>query len=108
MTLDNFRIVKLDKLNLTFEEYKEVIRVNRKEEDGRKVIRWVQVGGYYSSLEETLKALKKYIIFNFIEHTYDEVIQKIEKLNKAIVECNLVVRHAKSKQEVEDDDTGND
>lgn len=45
----NFRIVKVDKRNWTFE------KLNNKN-------KWVQVGGYYATLETTCRELKDYII----------------------------------------------
>lgn len=56
--LNKFRIRALDKVNIIFEEYKEVESKDKK----TKRMDWVKVSGYYGSLDATLKALKDYIV----------------------------------------------
>ena len=86
MTLDNFRILKIDDWNLTFEEYKEVINPIKK----TKSSKWVRVGGYYGNMKSCLEALKNYIIDTYVSiEDYEEVLEKIDKLNNCIVNCVL-------------------
>lgn len=87
MTLDNFRILKIDDWNLTFEEYKEVINPIKK----TKSSKWVRVGGYYSNMKSCLEAIKNYIINNYYANIddYKELLDKINELNNCIVNCVL-------------------
>lgn len=88
MVLNNFRIVRLDASNLTFEEYKEV----ESKRNGETTIstKWVRVGGYYGSMERCLKGLKDYIISQYAAiDDYSVVLNKINSLNNAIVSCSL-------------------
>lgn len=88
MKLDNFRIVKIDEFNITFEEFKEV----KSKKAGTIGMKWVRVGGYYGSLEHCLNALKNYIIAKYISiDSVDTVLKQIDKLNGAIVSCKLEV-----------------
>lgn len=100
MTLDNFRILKLDGLNLTFEEYKEV-----KNNNGQVSTKWVRVGGYYGSMEHCLAGLKKHIINSYANiDSYSEVLDKINKLNNAIVECKIYESKVGPSTRIDDDD----
>lgn len=86
LIIDNYRIIKMDKYNLTFEEYKEV------EKKKQRVMEWVRVGGYYGSLDSCLKALKDYIIEDLIENNnlyINELKDKINALNEAYIRCKL-------------------
>lgn len=56
--LNNYRIVKVDKRNWTFE------RLNKKN-------KWVQVGGYYATLDSTCKELKDFIIQENVDSDID-------------------------------------
>lgn len=100
MMLDNFRILKLDGLNLTFEEYKEV-----KNNNGNVSTKWVRVGGYYGSMEQCLAGLKKHIINSYANiDSYNEVLDKINKLNNAIVECKIYDSKSNPTSRIDDDD----
>ena len=86
MTINNFRIIVVDELNLTFEEYKEVRNPINKSTSSK----WVQVGGYYSTLNTCLKYLKDYIIRTYMNiDDYNEVLSKIDALNDAMVSVNI-------------------
>ena len=88
MKLDNFRIVKIDEFNITFEEFKGV----KNKKDNTIGMKWVRVGGYYGSLEHCLNALKNYIISKYINiDSVDTVLEQIDKINGAIVSCKLEV-----------------
>lgn len=67
---NDYRIVKIDNRNLTFEEYK----ANKKGEKS-----WTQVGEYYPNLDQTCKALKEYIVNTNVE-TCKNVYELIELL----------------------------
>ena len=103
MVIDNFRILRLDSLNLTFEEYKTV-------ESNRNGIttsstKWVRVGGYYGNMEQCLDGLKKYIISTYAElDSYQEVLDKINILNKAVVECRILEGKSKPLVRIADED----
>lgn len=85
MKLDNFKIRRLDKWNITFAEYREV-----ECKSGEKQMQWVESGRYYSTLESCLDAIKKHIINSYVDiEDYQEVLDNIEKLNNCIVKCNL-------------------
>ncbi|MGM9969801.1 MAG: hypothetical protein ACI35S_05330 [Anaeroplasma sp.] len=88
MTLNNFRIIRLDSCNLTFEEYKTVS--NNKNGIKTTSTKWIRVGGYYGNMGHCLDGLKNYIISTYAEiDNYQEVLDKVNALNRAIVECKL-------------------
>jgi len=66
MLNENYRIVKIDKRNYTFERLQDV---KKKNDDVKK--EWVQVGGYYDDLARTCKALKDYIVQDNVDETTD-------------------------------------
>lgn len=81
MELGRFRVIKLDKYNLTFEEYKEVENTKTKE----KSMKWVRVGNYYGNLGQCLKALKDYIIAERINEKDLDLIKLLDELNNSYV-----------------------
>ena len=86
MTLDNFRVIILDDLNITFEEYKDVLNPITKE----TTTKWVRVGGFYGTLTSCLRALKSYIVMSYVDiDDYQEVLDKIKALDEAIVEVRI-------------------
>lgn len=86
MTLDNFRVIVLDELNITFEEYKDVLNPITK----TTTTKWVRVGGFYGTLTSCLRALKSYIIMTYMNiEDYKEVLAKIQALNDAVVKVSI-------------------
>lgn len=85
MTLGEFKIIRKDKWNITFLEYREV-----ECKSGEKQMQWVESGRYYSKIETCLTAIKNHIINSYADiEGYQEVLDNIEKLNNCIVKCNL-------------------
>ncbi len=98
MKLNNFRVVRVDSMNLTFEEYKKV--ESKRNNVVTSATKWVRVGGYYGNLDQCLDGLKKYIINTFVDLTaYQDVLAKINELNNAIVECVVKLDSPKTKAE---------
>lgn len=88
MKLEKFKITKLDKWNITYSEYREVECRN-----GTKEMQWVESGLYYSTLSRCLEGIKNQIINSYVNiEDYQEILDKINELNGAIVECNLKVK----------------
>ena len=90
--LGKYRIVQIDRYNITYEEYRDVEN-NKTKETTKK---WVRVGGYYSTLQTCIKSLKEYIISQKLE-TYDlisvkDVIDFLDNLNGSYVNCNLNIK----------------
>lgn len=86
MTMDNFRVIILDDLNITFEEYKDVLNPITKTTSTR----WVRVGGFYGTLTSCLRALKSYIVMTYMNiEDYEEVLTKIQALNDTIVSVSI-------------------
>lgn len=86
MTLNNIRIRKLDDLNLTFDEYREVRNLKTQE----TTMKWIHVGGYYGNMKSCLEAIKNYIINSYANiDDYKEVLDKINELNNCIINCVL-------------------
>jgi hypothetical protein len=88
MKLNNFEIRRLDALNITYKEYREV-----EKKDHSKVMAWVESGKYYSTVKDCLEGIKNHIINDYINlDDYDQVLNKIKELNGAIVECKLMMK----------------
>lgn len=86
MTLDNFRVIVLDDLNITFEEYKDVLNPITK----TTTTKWVRVGGFYGTLTSCLRALKSYIVMTYMNiEDYKEVLDKIKSLDEAVVSVHI-------------------
>ena len=86
MTIDNFRVIILDDINVTFEEYKDVLNPITKE----VTTKWVRVGGFYGTLTSCLRALKSYIVMSYMDiDDYKEVLDKITALDNAIVSVRI-------------------
>ena len=86
MTLDKFKVVRLDDINITFEEYKDVLNPITKE----VTTKWVRVGGFYGTLTSCLRALKSYIIMTYMDiDDYKDVIDKIKALEYAVVSVEI-------------------
>lgn len=86
MTLDKFKVVRLDDINITFEEYKDVLNPITKE----VTTKWVRVGGFYGTLTSCLRALKSYIIMTYMDtDDYKDVMDKIKALEYAIVSVEI-------------------
>ena len=86
---NDYRIVKVDIRNLTFEKLKENKKTKQKE--------WVQVGGYYPNLELTCKALKEFIVNDGIdtcENVY-ELIQLLTDIQVRYETINFEVKECK-------------
>ena len=66
--LNRFRLKAIDKLNITFEELKEIESKDKKS----KRLEWTRVGGYYGTLDSALKALKDYIIQEYLSTDVSE------------------------------------
>ena len=71
--LNRFRIKALDKMNITFEELKEIESRDKK----TKRLEWTKVGGYYGTLDSTLKALKDYILQEYLSTDVSEDMFKV-------------------------------
>ena len=86
MTLDKFKVVRLDDINITFEEYKDVLNPITKE----VTTKWVRVGGFYGTLTSCLRALKSYIIMTYMDtDDYKDVMDKIKALEHAVVSVEI-------------------
>lgn len=86
INLENFRIVRLDQYNLTFEQFKEVYH---KKTDTTEM-EWARVGGYYGNLPQCLKALKDYIISSEMESNEQiNIINLLDEINNKYINCNL-------------------
>ena len=86
MTLDNFRVIVLDDLNITFEEYKDVLNPITK----TTTTKWVRVGGFYGTLTSCLRALKSYIVMTYMNiDDYKDVLAKIQALDNAVVSVHI-------------------
>lgn len=71
--LNRFRIRALDKYNITFEELREIESKDKK----HKRLEWSRVGGYYGTLDHTLKALKEYITQEYLSSDVSEDMMKV-------------------------------
>lgn len=71
--LNRFRLKAIDKLNITFEELKEIESKDKKS----KRLEWTRVGGYYGTLDSALKALKDYIIQEYLSTDVSEDMLKL-------------------------------
>lgn len=71
--LNRFRIKALDKMNITFEELKEIESKNKKS----KRLEWTKVGGYYGTLDSALRALKNYIVNEYLASDVSEDMLKV-------------------------------
>lgn len=85
MELKDYRISRLDDKNIVAEEYRKIISPN-----GTFRYDWVRLG-YYGNITQALESVKKQIITKkAVElNSYKEVLDIIEKLNGAIVNCKL-------------------
>ena len=89
--LGNFRIIQMDRYNLTFEQIKDVENKSTKE----KTRKWVKVGGYYGNLQQCIKALKDYLIAERLQivengcENPETIIEYLDRLNNSYVNCNL-------------------
>lgn len=82
---NDYRIVKVDIRNLTFEKL------------NKKTNKWLQVGGYYPNLELTCKALKEFIVNDGIdtcENVY-ELIQLLTDIQVRYETINFEVKECK-------------
>ena len=90
--LKNFRVVKLDSWNWTFEQFREI---KSKDKTQPTKIDWVRVGGYYGNMKQCLNALKDYIInddVNKNDYDTESLIEKINMLNNSYVNCKILVK----------------
>ena len=90
--LGNYRIIQLDKYNLTFEEFKELENTKTKE----KYTKWIRVGGYYGSLEHCIKGLKDYILSQKLQDnecdTPNDIIDYLDRLNNSYINCDFKIK----------------
>lgn len=93
--IDNIRIVKLDNSNITWERYQEK-EIGKKEKGVKreKVMDWIQVGGYYTSVESALESIIKTLKREMITNATDieSYLQEL-KNTKLVVE---VIDNAKA------------
>lgn len=87
--LGRFRIRAIDVRNLIVEEYKEI-----KAKDKSRRYEWVNILSYYNSLEQSLKALKDYLILDFIGDKdknieIDELMRFIDTLSSKTINCSI-------------------
>lgn len=82
---NEYRIIKIDARNLSFE------KLNNKN-------KWVQVGGYYNTLDQTCKALKDYIVNDSVDNCTN-VYELIEILTDIQVRYNTIDFVVKGKEE---------
>ena len=87
---NEYRIIKIDNRNLSFEKLKE----NKK----TKKLEWVQVGGYYNTLDQTCKALKDFIVNDSVDNCTN-VYELIEILTDIQVRYNTIDFVVKGKEE---------
>lgn len=86
INLGNFRIIRIDLYNLTFEQFKEVYH----KKTDTKEMEWTRVGGYYGNLQQCLKALKDYIISIEMESNEEiNIINLLDEINNKYINCNL-------------------
>lgn len=95
MILKDFKIIKRDEYNYTFERY--MTTKYRSPIDGKTMLEktdWKQVSGYYGSIESALNGLKDYIVGELVNETneYDELLSKIKDLQDCIVSVNIKER----------------
>ena len=84
--LNKFRIRALDKVNIIFEEYKEVESKDKK----TKRMDWVRVSGYYGSLDATLKALKDYIVQDSLSNEDSvDMLKVLDTLKESYVDTYI-------------------
>ena len=86
MEIGNFRVVRIDSLNMSFEE-------KQKDKNGND--KWKRVGGYYGDLSSLCKGLGDYIINANIENTKDvdalaDLLKDIKELYARVVYGNRV------------------
>lgn len=90
--LGNFRIIQLDRYNLTYEEFRDVESKSTKEITKK----WVRVGGYYGNLQNCVKALKDYVITQKLQddscNTPNDIIDYLDKLNNSYINCDLKIK----------------
>ena len=85
MIIDDFRVLKIDEFNFVYE------RKYTKEKDGEQVTEWKRCKGFFGNISQCLEAIKQYILGNYVNEIddYNEVLEKINKLNGAIINCKL-------------------
>lgn len=73
-----YRIVKIDSLNLTFEKYTTI-----KKKDGSEIQQWKQVGNYYGNIGHCIRALKDYIIQDNFEslNSVDDLLELLDTID---------------------------
>ena len=90
--LGKYRIIQLDRYNLTFEEFKDLENTKTKE----KYKKWIRAGGYYGNLQQCIKGLKEYIVANNLlnneSNTPNEIIDYLDRLNDSYVNCDLRIK----------------
>lgn len=72
-----YRIVRIDSLNLTFEKF-----VTIKKKNGTESQEWKQVGNYYGNIGHCVRALRDYIIqdnFNTLT-SVDDLLELLDKI----------------------------
>lgn len=82
---NEYRIIKIDVRNLSFEKL------------NKKTNKWVQVGGYYNTLDQTCKALKDYIVNDSVDNCTN-VYELIEILTDIQVRYNTIDFVVKGKE----------
>ena len=86
ISIDKYRIISLDKINLTYQELREV--ENKK--DKSKRLEWVTIGGYYGNLSSALNSLKNYIVNEFIMNdTTNNIVEFLTELDGLFVKCDI-------------------
>lgn len=82
-----YRIVRIDSLNLTFEKYTTI-----KKKDGSEIQQWKQVGNYYGNIGHCIRALKDYIIQDNFDNlkSIDDLLKLLDtietKYDKKVIE----------------------
>lgn len=67
MEINNFKIKRLDRLNVVIEEYRKVVNPKTKEESEK----WVDLGVYMPSVDSALEYIKQYLMLKGLEQTED-------------------------------------
>lgn len=72
-----YRIVRIDSLNLTFEKYTTI-----KKKDGSEIQQWKQVGNYYGNIGHCIRALKDYIIQDNFDNlkSIDDLLELLDTI----------------------------
>lgn len=84
VVLNNYRIVKFDKLNWTFEIYEETKATHMNKFETKMV--WKKTNLYYPTVEDCLKGIKRYV-----KNTYGTEVEEIDEYIKLLEELEIKI-----------------